>query len=172
MKRLIAILAFALCVFLSGSVPARADEGMTGYKIDLDKMFMHKAIFILEKADQLGLSDEQAGKIKLLKYAVEKSLVKSEADIESTALDIREGLEKDEADVNSLNTLIDKQYEIKGQQDKDMIAAYAEFNKILTKDQVKKLKSISMSGMPEEKQCMRVQKEEAGPMMGEEKEPK
>jgi Spy/CpxP family protein refolding chaperone len=181
MKRLIGVLVFAFCVLAAGTLSARADQEMMAQcnkkcmhdemkpETDLKDMLFQRAHFILDNAVKIELSDEQADKVKAIKYTMKKALIMSEADIASADLDVKEGLGKDEFDVNALNTLIDKEYAIKAQQAKDLVAAYADLNKVLTKDQEKKLKSLYPGGIAGKMGCIKTQKEGAGPMMGEDK---
>lgn len=116
-------------------------------KMDLDDMVANKARFMLENAPKIGLSDEQVSKIKMLKIKAKKSSIKLDADIKILALDIKEAIGKDDIDINNVNSLIDKKYTLKAQKAKDMIAAKANIKKLLTKEQLKKVKDMSASCM-------------------------
>jgi len=162
MKKIFGVLILGLLTVAAFSMPARADDkagcqgikvGMhekmpgvmrekTDKKIDLDEMFFHKAHLILENATELGLSDDQLQKIKRLKMSTKKSLIKSDAEVELLVLDIEEALENDEIDVGNINTLIDKKYNLKSQEAKTLLGAYADLKKVLSQDQMKKLHDI------------------------------
>ncbi len=116
-------------------------------KMDLDKMFMMKAQFILANATDIALNDDQIEKINNLKYMAKKKLIQQDADIKSYFLDAMQELAKPDIDVAVLNSIVDKKYAVKIQKAKDLVSEYAELKKILTKDQAKKLKEIWTKGM-------------------------
>lgn len=127
-------------------------QGKEGQEPGLDEMIVHKAGFILENAQEMGLSDDQVMKVKTLKMNVEKTKIKNDAELKLLVLDIKAALEKDEIDKNGLNSLIDKKYAIKAQEAKDFVGAYADLKKMITKDQMNKLKDIHSKEMMEEKE--------------------
>jgi len=177
MKYLISICIVACCALAIASSTAFADESQAGkcnfmsacgkmsHKMETNDIFFHKAYLILAKAAELGLSSEQTEKVKALKYSVEKSLIKKNADIESLTLDIKEALRKDEIDINAVDKLIDQKYTLKAQKTKETIGAYAELKKILTPDQLKKLKEMRNHDM---KGCHKGLKEKKESMTEEE----
>ena len=112
-----------------------------------DEIFFRKAHLALARSTELGLTDDQVSKIKALKYTLEKSAIKENADIKSLGLDIREALEKDAVDTNAVNSLIDQKYTLKAGKAKEDIQAYANLKKILSKDQYNKLKEMRHRGM-------------------------
>jgi len=178
MKKLYGLLVIGVIVSTVMFTQARADEGscckemMRGkygkmeQKMGLDDMFAYKAHFIMENSDELGITEEQAGKIKALKYGAKKNKIKNDAEVELLVLDIKQALEKETIDLNATNALVDKKYSLKSQAAKDSIAACAELKKILTKDQQKKMKEIWVKEMKEKDKCMLMQKR--GKMMGKE----
>lgn len=155
------IFVLALCAMIIASACAFADHGDMGkgcmmdkgshgkmmMKMGKDDMFFKKAHFILENASAIGLTDDQKTKIKAQKYAVKKSMIKKEADIELLALDIKEELWKDDINLNNLNALIDKKYAAKAEKAKELAGAYVNLKNILTKEQQKKLKDMCEGGM-------------------------
>lgn len=157
MKYVARIFILAFCALALVSTYALADSCSMGKcdmmnkhgkmmsKMDRGDMFSCKARFIIEKASDLGLSDDQVEKVKTLKYSVKKNLVKKDADIEILALDIKEALGKDEVDLDAVNNLIDKKYAAKAERTKTTIEACINVKKILTKDQQKKLKELCSS---------------------------
>lgn len=157
MKYAVRIFILSLCVLAFASTYALADSCSTGKcdmmhknckmmsKMDRGDMFSCKAHFIVEKASELGLSDDQVEKVKALKYSAKKNLIKKDADIETLALDIKEALGKDEVDLNAVSSLIDKKYAVKAERTKDLVKACVNVKKILTNDQQKKLKDLCSS---------------------------
>lgn len=134
------------CALADGCSMGKCDmmhkNGKMMSKMDRGDMFSCKARFIVEKASELGLSDDQVEKVTALKYSVKKNLIRKDADIETLALDIKEALGKDEVDLKAVNSLIDKKYAVKAEKTKDLIEACVNVKRILTKDQQKKLKEL------------------------------
>ena len=113
-----------------------------GQKDGLEEKFCHKAHFILENEEDLGLSDEQIGKIKDLKLETRKDLIKKDAEIETLALDIKAKLSEDVIDTKSAGELIDRKYELKKEKAKAIVEAIASLKNTLTEEQRKKLKGL------------------------------
>ena len=152
MKRAMTIFVVVLCALALVSSAAFADQYSMGKcnfmsKKGHDEMFFHKAHLALAHATELGLSDDQVSKIKALEYTFKKSLIKEDADIKSLGLDIREAIQKDTVDTNAVNSLIDQKYVLKATKAKEAVQAYANLQKILTKDQYNKLKEMRHHGM-------------------------
>jgi Spy/CpxP family protein refolding chaperone len=127
--------------------------------MDLADMFVFKAHFILANASDLGLSDDQMDKIMALKYGFKKSVIKNDADIESLVLDIKEELRKAEVDVAAVNTLIDKKYAAKAQRAKEIVSSCVSLKKVLTKEQMGKLKDLWQGGMMKKAKYPGIEKE-------------
>ncbi len=179
MKYIFSICMLICCALVIVSLSAFAQEGCGG-KCDLmsghgkqwsheegqGAIFFYKAKCILKNAAQLGLSEEQTGKIKSLKYSLEKSLIKKDADIKSFGLDIKEALHKEAVDINAVNALIDQEYAVKVQRTKEDIAAYADLKTILTKEQYLKLKEIWAQCRKEKPEHKRMGEERQGHAQG------
>jgi hypothetical protein len=111
-------------------------------KMDFDEMFNSKISFILMNSKDLGLSDEQMTKIKELKYKIEKSMIMRKAEMEIADIDIMQALVKDDIDTVAIGKVIDKKYESKKMESKELVDACASSRMILTKEQQKMLKDI------------------------------
>jgi len=149
---MIAVLA-AVFSLSSAYSPALANHGHgqgKGYcskcgsseKWGMNDKFFGKAHFLLENKDEIGLSEAQVKDIKDLKMNVKKMLIRQEAEIDIIALDIKSGLMGHPVDVNALNTLIDKKYELKKDKTKQLVQAYAQLKNGLSKPQYEKMKEI------------------------------
>ncbi|MFC1666438.1 Spy/CpxP family protein refolding chaperone [Candidatus Omnitrophota bacterium] len=144
-RRFVAVmfLVFAfIFTMLSSESYAETHGKMKGHGGGLETKFSYKAGLILKNQEDLGLSDEQAKKIKELKIATKKDLIRKKADIDILAIDIKSKLWEETVDINAINALIDKKYEIKKIKAKSLIAACAALKEILTKEQVKKLRTL------------------------------
>jgi len=109
-----------------------------GHKDEIHK----KAKVILSNKTELGLTDEQAAKIKALKLKTKKDIIKRKAEIDLVAVDLRAQKRKDPVDTKAVHALIDKKYELKKEKAKYSMAAYVELKGILTAEQKSKLKEI------------------------------
>jgi len=143
------VVVFMLAALLSCAAEVRADGGcgkMCMYqkseKMGMDEMLFHKFHMILENAKELGLSAQQIESIKSLKLKTKKDLITKEAEIDLVALDVKTELWKDAIDVNVINPLIDRKYELKKEKAKILVAAISEIKKTLSKDQMDKLKAM------------------------------
>ncbi len=147
MKRyLIVTMALLLASGLMQSV-SFAEKGHGQYhrgyhKKSTEDKFFAKVQKIYFYQDELKVSDEQLDQIMDLKFALKKDLIQREADIDVIKVDIRSLLYEDQIDVNAINKLIEQKYEIKKAKFKKIVGAYAKLKKVLTKEQMDKLKDI------------------------------
>ena len=119
------------------------DHGKKGKShFSLEDKFSKKAKLIFSNQDELGLSDAQVKKVKELKLETKKNLIKTKAEIDIIALDIKAEMWTDSIDMDSVNKLIDKKYDLKKGKTKSLVAAYAALKDILTKEQKEKMKEL------------------------------
>ncbi len=153
-------LLLALTIMAGFSAPVWADKGKDGlckmcamgkmnHKADkeghgesLEDKFAYKVDFYLNEKAELALSEEQVSKIKELGLALKKDLIMSNAEIESTALDVKAKLMEDKIDTAAVSALIDKKYELKKVAAKRTVAAYADLKTVLTDEQKAKAKEF------------------------------
>jgi hypothetical protein len=147
-------LAFALTFLMTGTTFAK--EGSHGKKgkcshatcwnksskIDLEKKVLYKLEFAAKNRDELELSGDQYEKIRDLKNATKKDLIRNNAEIDILVIDIKSKLWEDPIDQKSLNELIDQKYAIKGNKTKALVGSLAEFKNILSDKQKEKLKNL------------------------------
>ena len=129
--------------FNQGGYCGGGDEGLAG-------MFFMKAHFILENKEALGLAEEKAEAIKQLKLETKKAMIRQNADLEIVSLDIMTELHAYPVDVKALNALLDRQYDLKKAEAKNMVVAIAKLKETLTPDQYAKMRSLWQSGEKEE----------------------
>jgi hypothetical protein len=104
--------------------------------------FFHFAHTVLENREELGLTEENARKIKELKIKTKKDLIRDKADIEILAVDIFAKLWEPKVDIEGINKLIDRKYDLKAESAKRFIQAFVTLKGSLTKEQMKKAKAI------------------------------
>ena len=73
---------------------------------------------------------------------LKRILSKKKQKIDLTKVDIRSSLHKDEVNIEAVNKLIDKKYEIKKSKSKQLVASIAQLKKILSKEQIDKMKNF------------------------------
>ncbi len=134
----------ALAVLFSAS----ASYAMTGQKSygksewGLKESFFHSAHGVLEKRDQLGLSDEQVKAIKDLMKETQKNLIKQDADIKTLKVEINTLMWESPLDTEKINNLLAEKYKLKKDKAKYLVSAHDKLNKILTEEQLKKVKPV------------------------------
>jgi hypothetical protein len=143
-KWLIGLVALIIALGWMQSVSFAEMKGKMGAKgpheMSLEDKLFKKIHVIYEHQEEIGVSDEQMEQIKGIKTDLKKDLVKSEADIDVIKIDYKDALYQDEVDIDAVNKLIDQKYEVKKAKAKKVVAAYAQFKKILSKEQMEKLK--------------------------------
>ncbi len=147
--RIIGIVLFLFGVSLSS---AFADEGTRQMdKSGLEQKFYKKAYMAISYADELKIADTQLIKIKALKSKLKKSTIMKEAEINVLALEISDELGEEKIDLDSVNKLLDRKYELKKQLAKELVEAYVELREILTEEQMAKMKDLKMQYSKKEK---------------------
>ena len=136
------VLTFGLLQSVSFACDGKGWSKHHGKDMPLDKKLFKKLHMIFSHQDELGISDDQLAKIKELKIALKKDLIQKEADIDLVKVDIRSALYEDEINLEVVNKLIDQKYETKKSKSKQVVSTIAELKKILTKDQMDKLKDL------------------------------
>jgi hypothetical protein len=146
-KALIFIVSVGLIFAGCAESSAKADKkGMYEQGKDkksyMENKFYKKMYFILANEDEIGLSEEQKDKIYDLKYNLRKNMITKEADIEVVAIEIKQELKKDEANMSKIDTLLNQKYDMKKQKTRDSIKAYLDLKKIINDGQMEELKQI------------------------------
>lgn len=140
-KRFIIVALLVCFAFLTTQAYAEHGKMKDGHG-DMEGMFYKKAMLIIKNQAELGLSDEEVKKVKDLKMAAKKDLIRKNAEIEVLVLDIMAAMWEDTINLEAVNALIDKKYELKKEKTKSIVAACATLKTMLTKEQQKQLKSL------------------------------
>jgi Spy/CpxP family protein refolding chaperone len=146
-KHLIATIILVLALGLMQSVSFAEKRG--GYdhgrhhKKSIKAKFFKKVKMVYLYQDELNINDSQLDQIRELKIALKKDVIKKQADLDIIKVDIRSLLYEDEIDVEAVNKHIDQKYEIKKAKTKKVVKSYAQLKKILTNEQIEKLKEIA-----------------------------
>jgi Spy/CpxP family protein refolding chaperone len=116
--------------------------------------FFHFAHDVIENHEELGLSRDAVQKVIDLKINTKKQMIKDAAEIELATVDIFVELWSEKTGTAEVNKLLDKKYEIKKESMKRFVESFMALKKMLTPEQMKKVKAIckSHSGQMEKKE--------------------
>lgn len=107
-----------------------------------ESCLMKSTCCALKNKEELGLSEEQATKIKDLGSKTKKEVIQLKADSEKVGIDIKTSVTAEDFNAEAINILIDKNLEIKKQTMKTIVNSHAELLAILTPEQRTKLKEV------------------------------
>ena len=153
MKRKVTFLITALLILgMVSVVYAESGRGkskmMHGKKeMSMEDKFFKKIKMIYHKQEELGITEEQMDKIKDVKIALKKDLIRKKADIDLVKVDIKVLMYDDDLDVKAMKALIGKKYDIKKAKAIRIVDACASLRGFLTdkqKAEMKKLKKAMM----------------------------
>jgi len=96
----------------------------------------------IKNAECLGLSDEQLAKLKNVKHAAIKDLIRQKADADVIAVDVKSAMYADKIDLKTVNKLIDAKYEAKKKMALTYVKAVSDAEGVLTAEQLSKAKKI------------------------------
>ncbi len=160
MKRFMMLISMLFILSLGLTAPLQADchggkcpmkkgghggeYGREKYQCPIVDKFMKKAHFFLENQKELGLSEEQAAKIKSLKMEAKKNYIRQSAEMQVFQIDIHEKMSQPKIDLEGLNAMIDKGMAEMSTSAKASVAAYAELKGVLSEDQMAKAKQLWM----------------------------
>lgn len=165
---LIMFLAVAvMCLGLASGAYAFGHDKKGGCHGEFEGKFFHKAMMLIMSETELGLTADQVKEIKDLKIKTKKDLIKLDADIKTVGVDLEAEMWKDTTDVNAMNALIDKKYDLKKQKAKSIVAATAALDNILTAEQKTKLAELKKSCKGKGPGCPMCGGGKKGPMMGD-----
>jgi len=119
----------------------------------MGKKVIKKIKMIYENQEALKVSDAQLDKLKEIKIDLKKSMIKKKAEIDLAKVDVKTLLYDDPVDVQAINALVDKKYDLKAEKTKVAVAAYAEFKKVLSVEQKEALKKICKEEKKRKKMC-------------------
>lgn len=129
---LVIVLGICGMVFLTPPAQARSYSGQSDY---INDKFLQKQRRILKYKEELGLNQKQIEKIEALKINLEKDMVLLDAKIEVVNIELRSVLSRDEADIKTVNDLIDQKSELEKSKGKALAAAYVNLKEVLTPEQ-------------------------------------
>ena len=99
-------------------------------------------MFFLGHRAELELTDRQAERLRTLKSKVDKDRIRTRADLEIAQVELRDLLHQDKVDVKAVDSQIDKIGKLKTGMSKAHFHARMDAEKILTADQLKKVRMM------------------------------
>lgn len=105
---------------------------------------MKKAHFLLDKQQELGLSEEQVKNIKAIKMETKKAHIRQQAEMKIFHLDLKQKLSESEVDAEGLNAMMDSAAEGFATNGKASVASYIKLKAVLTPEQLAKAKEFWM----------------------------
>ena len=147
MKRNLIVATFFVfaCGLIQSTSLAKEGQGYGNkdyHDMPMEKKFFKKLHMIFLHQEDLSVTDEQLSKLDELKVSLKKDFIKKQAEIDLIKVDIRSSLYEDEVNLEAVNVLIDKKYEIKKSKSKQLVASIAQLKKILSKEQMGKMKDL------------------------------
>ncbi len=127
---------------------ADGGKGSAG-QCEMAKKFFGKVKMIYMNQKELDVSDKQMEKIKKLKIDTKKYLIEQNAKIDLLKVDIKVHLWEPKVDTGKVNKLVDKKYDLKKDKVKYLVKSYASLKKILSDEQMDKLKDIYLASKKE-----------------------
>jgi hypothetical protein len=155
-KKSTGILFFLACFLVMFALPVAtaADHQKCGKcQGGLDRKLLKKLHLAIENQDELEASDSQIKKIKELKIALKKDLIRRKAEIDLIGVDMKSKLCADEINEKEINQLIDRKHELKKAKTRSLVQALIRLKKILKDDQEEKLRSIMHHSRSMQRRC-------------------
>jgi Spy/CpxP family protein refolding chaperone len=113
----------------------------------LEAKFLSQTEFLSDHQEMLNLNDAQIKQIKDLSIATKKDLIRNNAEIEITLMDIESNLfDSDKIDLKVMEKLIDQKYKLKKDIENMLVKAFAQVQNILTPEQIVVLKDLDSKG--------------------------
>jgi len=110
-----------------------AKGGRSSYTMT-DKFF-NKYQWIMDSRSEISLTDDQVSNIKSLKHEFKKDIILLEAQIDVLALDIKSAMHQNPIDVDAVNALVDRKYDLKKTKVKSSVEAIAKLKSEITPGQ-------------------------------------
>lgn len=98
----------------------------------------------MQHADKMGLTDDQLSKMKPLHSEMQKKHARFKADLKIAKIELMDIMEVKDFDLEKANAAVKKISEIKTAHHLEMLTAMKEKRTILTDEQFKKMKKMSM----------------------------
>lgn len=132
----------AALLFSAGHVSADDEMGRTRMMGMWGNMVMVNHVMMM--SDYLGLSTEQISRLTDLNIDSQINTIKNQAEIEVTELELRKLMLDYNSDRAAIDSTVDKLYDFKKINRKNMIDTHFKVMSIITREQYEKLKELTM----------------------------
>ena len=157
MKKLVLSLlltvVFAVPAFSQmADMPMKGHGEGHGHMMEIDHMdMMGGDMMCMEHADKMGLTDDQITKMKSMRREMQKSQIRSKADLKIAEIELMEIMEVKDFDLDKASSTVKKIGDIKTARHLEMLKAMKDMRTILTDEQFKKMHKMCMMKMGEKK---------------------
>ncbi len=159
LRRLMVVMAVILVFSVAISGVSYADGYKQGSKCSkksgMEDKVLGKIMTAIKNKKALDLSDTQVKKLKEMKYSLKKEVITKDAEKDLVYLEIKNKMWEDKIDVDAVNKLIDKKYDIKKEKAKTVVATCAALKDTLSKEQYEKMKELDDGKSKACKKCGR-----------------
>ena len=149
---LLLTVVFAVPAFSQMDMPMKGHGEGHGQMMEMDHMdMMGGDMMCMEHAHHMGLTDDQITKMKSMRREMQKSQIRSKADLKIAEIEFMEIMEVKDFDLDKANSAVKKIGDIKTARHLEMLKAMKDMRTILTDDQFKKMHKMCMMKMGEKK---------------------
>jgi len=143
---------FAVPAFSQMEMPMKGHGGGHGQMMEMDHMDMMGCdMMCMEHARHIGLTDEQIAKMRSMHREMQKSQIRSKADLKIAEIELMEIMEVKDFDLDKANSAVKKIGDIKTTRHLEMLKCMKDMRTILTDEQFKKMHKMCMMKMGEKK---------------------
>ncbi len=149
---LLLTVVFAVPAFAQMDMPMKGHGEGHGRMMEMDHMdMMGGDMMCIEHEHHMGLTDDQMIKIKPIHRELQKSQIRSKADLKIAEIELMEIMEVKDFDLDKAGDTVKKIGDIKTAQHLEMLKAMKDIRTILTEEQFKKMHKMCMMKIGEKK---------------------
>jgi hypothetical protein len=155
---LLLIVVFAVPAFSEmKDMPMRGHGEGCGQMMERGNMdMMGGDMMCMERAHDMGLTDDQMAKMKPLHSEMQKKQIRSKADLKIAEIELKEIMEVKDFDLDKATAAVKKIEDLKTAQHLEMLKAMKDMRAILTDEQFKNMHKMMSMKMGEEKTGKRI----------------
>jgi len=149
---LLLTVVFAVPAFSQMDMPMKGHGGGHGQMMGMGNLdMMGGDMMCMEHAHHMGLTDDQITKMKSMRREMQKSQIRSKADLKIAEIELMEIMEMKDFDLDKAISTVKKIGDIKTTRHLEMLKAMKDMRTILTDEQFKKMHKMCMMKMGEKK---------------------
>jgi len=149
---LLLTVVFAVPAFSQMDMPMKGHGEGHGPMMEMDHMdMMGGDMMCIDHAKKMGLTDDQITKMKSMYREMQKSQIRSNADMKIAEIELMEIMEVKDFDLDKATTAVKKIGDIKTARHLEMLKAMKDMRAILTDEQFKNMHKMCMMKMNNKK---------------------